>query len=259
MNSSFQIFDAHFHIIDPRFPLKPNQGYTPEAFTCADYLSRLSEFSLCGGAVVSGSFQSFDQTYLQSALEHLGPGYVGVTMLPSKASDDEVVSLQQTGVRAIRFNLRRGGSEDVMHLDRMARRVHELVGWHVELYADSERLAELYSSIVSLPSVSIDHLGLSEGGMELLLRLVEKGVRVKASGFGRVRCDVAKVLRAVDSANPESLMFGTDLPSTRAPRPFESEDVSLVIDALGPTRAKAVLSENALKFYRIRDCSNSGG
>ena len=26
------IFDAHFHVIDPRFPLQPNQGFVPEPF-----------------------------------------------------------------------------------------------------------------------------------------------------------------------------------------------------------------------------------
>jgi predicted TIM-barrel fold metal-dependent hydrolase len=33
------VFDAHLHIIDPRFPLVPNKGYLPPAFTVADYLA----------------------------------------------------------------------------------------------------------------------------------------------------------------------------------------------------------------------------
>ena len=40
--------------------------------------------------------------------------------------------------------------------------------------------------LVSLPAVSIDHLGLSKAGFPTLLRLAEKDVRVKAAGFGRV-------------------------------------------------------------------------
>ena len=35
-----------------------------------------------GGAVVSGSFQGFDQSYLLDALDQLGPSFVGVTQLP---------------------------------------------------------------------------------------------------------------------------------------------------------------------------------
>ena len=44
-------------------------------------------------------------------------------------------------------------------------------------------------------------------------------------------------------------MFGTDLPSTRAPSSYKNEDLLLVIDTLGEVAAKQVLSENALAFY----------
>lgn len=51
------LFDAHLHIIDPAFPLVANNGYLPEPFTHADYLTRMQPYRLCGGAVVSGSFR----------------------------------------------------------------------------------------------------------------------------------------------------------------------------------------------------------
>ena len=38
----FPLFDSHFHIIDRRFPLTPNNGYLPDDLTCRDYLSQLS-------------------------------------------------------------------------------------------------------------------------------------------------------------------------------------------------------------------------
>ena len=50
-------FDCHFHIIDKNFPVVPNQGFMPDAFTSEDYLDRLKAVDLCGGAVVSGSFR----------------------------------------------------------------------------------------------------------------------------------------------------------------------------------------------------------
>ena len=46
-----QIFDAHLHIIDSRFPLIPNQGFLPAAFDCAAYLRRMSSCRLVGGEV----------------------------------------------------------------------------------------------------------------------------------------------------------------------------------------------------------------
>jgi predicted TIM-barrel fold metal-dependent hydrolase len=247
----WRIFDAHLHIIDPRFPLVTNQGYVPEPFTVADYRERMAQHRCTGGALVSGSFQAFDQSYLIDALRRLGPGYVGVTQLPASVADRQVLALDALGVRALRFNLKRGGSEEVEHLECLARRVHALAGWHVELYADAAALEPLQHVLLNLPAVSIDHLGLSRAGLPLLLKLAERSVRVKATGFGRVDFDVRGALRDLHAANPAALMFGTDLPSTRAPRPYDDDDVQLVCDALGEAAAERVFSTNAVQWYRL--------
>ncbi len=153
-------------------------------------------------------------------------------------------------MRAVRFNLKRGGSEGADRLESFARRVHEVAGWHVELYVDSRDLPGLFATLASLPAVSIDHLGLSKAGFPTLLHLVERGVRVKATGFGRVDFDVREALPAICAANPEALLFGTDLPSTRAPRPYADTDLLLVLEVLGESLAKKVLHDNAIAFYR---------
>lgn len=248
--NAYQLFDSHLHIIDKRFPLVANNGFLPEEFTFSDYLARMQSYTLCGGAVVSGSFQAFDQSYLVEALSHLGPSFVGVTQLPLTVSDEEILALNNAGVRAVRFNLKRGGSEGIHHLLSIASRVHEIAGWHVELYVDSSALPDLYSTLIKLPAVSIDHLGLSHSHFKILVRLAEKGIRVKATGFGRVDFPVGIALKDLYAANPGSLMFGTDLPSTRAPRAYADDDFKLVVDALGSDAAKAVFSENALAFYK---------
>ena len=119
------VFDSHLHLIDPRFPLVANRGFTPDPFRIADYWRALRALGLdpgdpdpadpnggdlgrgavVGGAVVSGSFQAFDQTYLVAALETLGPRFVGVTQLPPEVSDTEILRLHGAGVRALRLNL----------------------------------------------------------------------------------------------------------------------------------------------------------
>lgn len=250
MSTKLPIFDAHLHIIDPRFPLQENEGYLPPPFTVADYRARTANLNVIGGAVVSGSFQGFDQDYLTAALAELGDGFVGVTQLPAATPDSEILRLDEAGVRALRFNVRRGGSEDIDRLEAFANRVYDLAGWHVELYIDSTRLDDLYDTLLRLPAVSIDHLGLSARGLPSLLRLVERGLYVKATGFGRVDFDVAETLRALCDANPYAVMFGSDLPSTRAPRPFSDSDISLIINALGDDMARRVLCDNAKILYR---------
>ncbi|MFJ4145688.1 amidohydrolase family protein [Pseudomonas sp. NPDC089734] len=245
------IFDAHCHIIDPNFPLTANNGYLPEPFGVTDYLAAVSPLGVTGGAVVSGSFQGFDQGYLLEALRRLGPDFVGVTQLPASVTDAELETLNGFGVRALRFNLKRGGSEQLDQLESLARRVHRQVGWHSELYIDSRELADIETRLLQLPAVSIDHLGLSREGLPTVLRLAERGVRIKACGFGRVDFPVVQALRDIHSANPNTLMFGTDLPSTRAPRAFQASDIEVVVEALGEKAAQKVLWSNAADFYRL--------
>ncbi|MDN6602515.1 amidohydrolase [Brevibacterium sp.] len=250
MNSPTPVFDAHLHIIDPKHPLVENNGYLPDPFTVEDYLMHIGGLGIAGGAVVSGSFQGFDQCFLVDALSTLGPDFVGVTQLPPDTSDDRILELDRDGVKALRFNIARGGSATVDELDHMARRVHDLAGWHSELYLDARSIdADLGDRIASLPAVSIDHLGMHSDGLPALLRLVEHGVKVKATGFGRVELDPVAAIRAIMDVDPSALMVGTDLPSTRAQRPFENADFDVIAEALSPEEISAVFWDNAAGFY----------
>ena len=82
-----------------------------------------------------------------------------------------------------------------------------------------------------------------------LLRLVERGVKVKATGFGRVHLDPAAVVRAIVDVDPTALMAGTDLPSTRAERPFRDEDLRVVAEAVPAEHVEDVFWANAARFY----------
>lgn len=247
------LFDTHFHIIDFRFPVQENQGFMPPSFPVDSYLERTRELGIAGGCIVSGSFQGFDTAFMFDALEKFGPAFVGVIQIPASASDGEIRRLDAAGVRGVRFNLVRGGSASVDDIDRLARRVFDLAGWHAELYADARDLEPIYPVLAALPAASIAHLGLSRAGLPTLLKLAEKGMKVKATGFGRVvDLDVPAALRDLAKANPDCLMFGTDLPSQRARRPFLPGDIDLIRDSLDPSLWPKVFSENAVSFYRPR-------
>lgn len=201
--------------------------------------------------MVSGSFQAFDQGYLIAALRELGPSFVGVTQLPAGCTNEQIGSLHAAGVRAVRFNLRRGGSAAAGDIDALGRRVFDVAGWHSEFYVRSADLADLEPLLAAMPRVSVDHLGLTAQGRDVLFRLVEAGARVKATGFARTDLDVPDTLRRIHRINPAALMFGTDLPGTRAPRPFEPADIDLIRDVLGAVDAERVLWGNAAQWYGV--------
>jgi len=246
------VFDAHLHIVDSTHPLIENDGFLPDPFTIEDYRCRIDGLNIAGGAVVSGSFQGFDQGYLIQALRELGASYVGVTQIPAYTSDEQILALDEAGVRAVRFNVARGGSASLDDLDRLARRVHDLAGWHTELYIDARSLDGLKDRIAVLPAVSIDHLGMHSDGLPDLLWVVERGAKVKATGFGRIALDPAATIRAIMDVDPTALMVGTDLPSTRARRPFEDEDFEIIRRALTPEEYSAAFWDNAAAFYLDR-------
>jgi predicted TIM-barrel fold metal-dependent hydrolase len=60
----------------------------------------------------------------------------------------------------------------------------------------------------------------------------------------------APAIRAIAAANPESLMFGSDLPSQRARRPFEPADIDLIRANIDPALERKVFWDNAVAFYR---------
>jgi hypothetical protein len=47
-------------------------------------------------------------------------------------------------------------------------------------------------------------------------------------------------------------VFGTDIPSTRAARPFLPSDIDLVENVLGPDLAKKAFWDNGLALYRVK-------
>ncbi len=249
MGHAESVFDAHVHLIDPRFPLIENEGYLPPPFTVADYRKRMSRFDIDGGAVVSGSFQGTDQGFLRAALAELGDSWVGVTNLAPDVSDAQIVELSKAGVRALRFNLKRAAG-DIVELTMLALRVYEVARWHVELYIDGSMLGSLEPVISKLPALSIDHMGMSDECLPYLLDLVDRGAKVKASGFGRVSMDVRTALRRIHTVNPTALMFGSDLPGTRAGRPFRDTDVELIGEVIG-SDVHLVLEDNARAFYGL--------
>lgn len=244
-----QLFDAHFHIIDPKYPLFENNGYLPPHFTVENYKENTQGLNVVGGAIVSGSFQKFDQEYLIDSLAVLGQNYFGVANIPMEMGKKELDILHRSNIVAVRFNLKRGGSERLENMVDLSTRLYEEYRWHTELYVDSKDLPELAPVLNQIPKFSIDHLGLSKKGIPSLYHWAEKGVKIKVTGFGRIDFDPMPVMRKIYSIDPNALMFGTDLPSTRAKTPFSMKDVQLIKEHFTLTEQENIFYKNAMDWY----------
>lgn len=250
-----KIFDSHFHVIDPKFELVENNGFLPDHYTVEDYLAELRELGLeaIGGAVVSGSFQGFHQDYFADALNQLGENFVGVTQLPFDTTDEEIKKLHEVGIRGIRFNLFRGFDASLEEIKELSLRVYNLRGWKTEFYINlAETSQELKELIIELPASSIDHLGMTQVPFEELQDYVKKDIPIRLTGFGRIsysREEAADLIRKLYDANPMCLLFGTDLPSTRARYRFSKEDIALIKEVLTEDECEDVFYRNGYRWY----------
>lgn len=246
------VIDAHFHLFDPRFPLPGNDGYMPPDFTAGDYRAATMGLDIRGGVVVAASTHGLNPAPLVAALGELGPGFVAVINADPSLSDEALRTLAESGVRGLRHNLYRGVASSVESALLLAERAWSVAGMHTQIYADATLLRPCMGKLAKLgPRLVIDHLGMAEAGLPVVLDLVEAGAKVKATGFGRVAMDVPLALERIAARSASALMFGTDLPSTRAARPFRATDIMLLRSVLGPDLSALALYGNAAAYYGI--------
>src|SRR5258708_36505538 len=82
-----RLFDSHCHIIDHRFPIVANQGYSPPNFPLDEYLAETKPLGVVAGAVASGSFPPNHHTCLMVILPSLTPRWAAGTPTPSDSPD----------------------------------------------------------------------------------------------------------------------------------------------------------------------------
>ena len=131
----------------------------------------------------------------------------------------------------------------------LSNRLFDKYNWHTELYVDSVQLKDLKAILSQIPQCSIDHLGLSKDGLSDLYYWAEREVKIKVIGFGRIDFDPIPVMRKIFNINPNGLLFGTDLPSTRASRPFSAMDIDLIRDNFTLTEQENIFYKNAKAWY----------
>ncbi|HSU05789.1 MAG TPA: amidohydrolase family protein [Acetobacteraceae bacterium] len=220
--------DCHFHIFGPydRFPLDPGRRYDPPPASVEDYLAMAEPLGLQRMVVVQASVYGTDNRVTLDAVERFGRDRArAVAVIDDRVDDVALRRLDAGGVRGIRLNLVSGNGTPEHQLDALARRIASL-GWHIQIYADGDRLEQLAPCLARLPvPVMIDHLGGVRAGhgiqhaqFQALLRLMDTGrawiklSSYRASSTGHPWDDSAANVRALAAAAPEHCVWGTDWP-----------------------------------------------
>src|SRR5215470_11491962 len=153
--------DCHMHIYDPRFPeSNPRPGQNPKNATVSDYRLLQKRTGTTRVVVVQPRNYATDNRVTVDALSQLGASARGVAVVHPTITDTELKSLNEAGIRGIRFSL--GGANAVVTWDMvesLSKRVNEL-GWHVQFNVDGEDIEAHADLLRRLPSQMVfDHLG----------------------------------------------------------------------------------------------------
>lgn len=223
--------DCHFHIFGPfeKYPMSKGRTYTPPAALVPQYLELAETVGLQRMVVVQASIYGTDNAVTLDAIRQFGSHRArGVAVVEDSFDEAALRRLHDQGIRGVRFNMVSGNGTPEDQLEALARRVEPL-GWHIQIYADGEKMLEIGDLLARLPvEVVVDHCGgvMAELGVEhpqfqALLQLLDSGrAWIKLSSYrvssaGAPYVDVATNVKALVDAAPDRCLWGTDWPHSQ--------------------------------------------
>jgi 2-pyrone-4,6-dicarboxylate lactonase len=224
--------DAHCHIFGPgaRFPFAPERKYTP-CDASKNHLWALRDYlAFERSVIVQATCHGADNRALVDALLTCENRARGVATVSAAITDAELRTLDEAGVRGVRFNFVKR-LVDTTPPDLLAETVRRVtpLGWHVVIYFEACDLPELYDFVASLPTVVVvDHMGRpdvtkpSDGPeFERFVRLMREHTNI----WSKVSCpdrlsvqgpprydDVVPFARKLVETFPDRVLWGTDWP-----------------------------------------------
>ena len=265
--------DAHCHVFGPSdlFPYHPRRKYTPcdapkeKLFELRDHLG----FSR--NVIVQASCHGSDNTALIDALHSSGELARGVSVLSPEVTDQELKQLDESGVRAVRFNFvkRLVDSTPKEVFIALANRVKAL-GWHVVVYFESPDLTDLRPFLELLAKdhvVVVDHMGRPDVGKGIASEEFEAFISLLRNNeniWTKVSCperltqlahdysDVVPFARELVEAFPNRVLWGTDWPhpNMKSHVPDDGNLVDVIPKiALTPKLRQHLLVDNPMRLY----------
>ncbi|MBZ5658879.1 MAG: amidohydrolase family protein [Acidobacteriia bacterium] len=274
--------DCHTHVFgDPhRFPMAPTRNYTPEPASVEEMRALHRALHTTRVVIVNPSIYGTDNSCTLDGIKQLGAEARGVAVIDEKTPDSALTDMDHAGIRGIRINLETAGQTDpAAARRRFQEAVDRIKGgkWHIQIYTRLSVIEGLKDQIAVAPMpVVFDHFGgaqaaagIAQPGFETLLSLVRAGkAYVKISAPYRAStqpgyADVAPLAKALISANPKRMLWGSDWPHPGTPIPgrslseltplFKIDDgqVLNLLPVWAPDAAvrKTILVENPAELY----------
>jgi D-galactarolactone isomerase len=231
--------DAHHHIYDSRFPPDPSAKLRPADATVADYRRLQGHLGTTRSVVVQPSTYGVDNRCLLDALSRFGTKTaVGIAVVDTTVSDEQLKRLHHGGVRGIRFNLVQAGATTPEMIKPLTQRIASL-GWHIQVNASSEQILSMAEIWERIPvPVVFDHFGhvsqVNDQAFSLICRLMQnRKAWTKLSGAETISksgepdyADMTAVTKAFIQEAPDRLLWGTNWPHPTSNR--KPDDVTLM-------------------------------
>jgi predicted TIM-barrel fold metal-dependent hydrolase len=262
--------DCHMHIYDPRFAeSNPRPGRNPKNATVSDYRLLQKRTGTTRVVVVTPRNYATDNRVTVDALAQLGGNGRGVAVVRPTVTDAELKSLNDAGIRGIRFSL--GGPNAVVTWDMvepLSARVNAL-GWHLQFNVDGDDIVAHADLLRRLPSQMVfDHLGhpklpagTDDPSHAVLRGLIDRGrTWIKLSGaYSNSKAgppdypEATKIAQAFVKAAPQRMVWGSDWPHPSEQNGTLPDD-ALLFDLLAvwaPDEAvrKRILVDNPESLY----------
>ena len=236
--------DCHIHIYDSRF--QSSSPALPNA-TVEDYRLLQKRIGVTRVVIVTPRNYVTDNSVTLDAIRQLGIANArGVAVIRPTVTDAELKSLDDAGIRGIRFTVAnpRTAVVSIDMIEPLAQRIAAF-GWHVQLNMPADRIVENADLLRRLPTqIVFDHMGqfplpagLAHPAYGVIRSLVDRGrAWVKISGAylnskigPPTYADATAIAQAYVKAAPERLVWGTDWPH---PSPPVKPDDAMLFDLL---------------------------
>ena len=267
-----------------RHPYWEGRTYTPEPATVAELRQFLQALRLDRVVVVQATPYGTDNSCVIDSIRELGNRARGVAIIDEKTPEASLDDMHRAGVRGIRLNLGNLGVTDIaaarQRLKVGVERMKTRKNWSIQISAVPSTFEALREELMARPvPLVVDHFGqvapergVEQPGFGTIVNFVRSGkAYVKISNADSIArqqdlSDIAPFAKALISANPQRVVWGTAWPHPTAGAVPGRKPTDLALHgqiddgramnmlpiwAPGPAMRRMILVENPARLYEF--------